>query len=249
MTDPPRVGLTTYREPATWGVWSESADVLHASYARSVEDAGGLPVLLPPITVNIDGAAAVAVDGLHGLILTGGADVDPSRYGADRGERTGEPRPDRDGWEAALVHAAISRGLPTLGICRGMQMVAVALGGRLVQHLPDVVGDESHCPTVGRHGCHDVSLAAGSRIAELLGSQVAVATYHHQAVGVLPEGLVATGWAQDGTIEAFEQSTASWLVGVQWHPEVADGAELFGGFVDVCRSWRDAPPKRPRGTR
>jgi putative glutamine amidotransferase len=249
MTRPPRIGVTTYREPATWGVWSEPADVLHASYARSVEAAGGLPMLLPPITVNTDEAAAVALDGLHGLILTGGADIDPGRYGADRDERTGEPRPDRDAWESALVHAAVSRGLPTLGICRGMQMVAVALGGRLVQHLPDVVGDASHCPTIGRHGRHDVSLAAGSRIAELLGSRVAVATYHHQAVDALPAGLVPTGWAEDGTIEAFEHSTTSWLVGVQWHPEVADGAELFSGFVDVCRSWRDAPLARPGGTR
>jgi putative glutamine amidotransferase len=122
-----------------------------------------------------------------------------------------------------------------------MQLVAVALGGRLVQHLPDVVGDDSHCPTVGRHGRHDVNLAAGSRIADLLGPRLAVATYHHQAVDVLPDDLVPTGWAEDGTIEAFENVTTAWLVGVQWHPEVADGAELFNGFVDVCRSWRDAP--------
>jgi putative glutamine amidotransferase len=247
VTPPPRVGLTTYREPATWGVWSESADVLHASYSRAVEAVGGLPVLLPPITVNVEDAAAVAVDGLHGLILTGGADIDPGRYGDDRHSRSGEARPDRDGWESALVHAAVNRGLPTLGICRGMQMVAVALGGRLVQHLPDVVGDDSHCPTVGRHGRHDVNLATGSRIGNLLGSRVAVATYHHQAVDVLPNGLVPTGWAEDGTIEAFESVTKTWLVGVQWHPEVANGAELFGGFVDVCRSWRDFALTPERG--
>jgi len=247
MSPPPRIGLTTYREPATWGVWSEPADVLHASYARSVEAAGGLPVLLPPITVNIDDAAAVAIEGLHGLILTGGADIDPSRYGDDRHPRSGEARTDRDGWESALVHAAVGRDLPSLGICRGMQMVAVALGGRLVQHLPEVVGDDSHCPTVGRHGRHDVNLAASSRIGNLLGSRVAVATYHHQAVDLLPDGLVPTGWAEDGTIEAFESTATGWLVGVQWHPEVADGAELFRGFVEVCRSWRDAAPRPERG--
>src|SRR5256885_13012960 len=143
---PPRVGPTTYREPATWGVWSEPADVLPASYARSVEAAGGVPLLLPPLTPATDAAAGVALDGLHGLILTGGADIDPSWYGADRHPRTGEARLDRDGWETALVRAAVSRGLPTLGICRGMQIVAVALGGTLVQHLPEVVGDDTHCP-------------------------------------------------------------------------------------------------------
>jgi putative glutamine amidotransferase len=247
MTPPPRIGLTTYREHASWGVWSEPADVLPASYARSVAAAGGLPVLLPPIDVGTAAAAAVAVDGLHGLILTGGADIDPSRYGADRNEHTGEPRPDRDGWESALVHAALGRDLPTLGICRGMQMVAVALGGRLLQHLPDVVGDASHCPKVGEHGRHDVTLAAGSRIAKLVGSRVSVATYHHQAVDVLPTGLVPTGWAEDGTLEAFENVSTSWLVGVQWHPEVADGAELFRGFVEVCSSWRDAAAAPEQG--
>src|SRR3954468_20348594 len=249
----PRVGLTTYREPATWGVWSEPADVLHASYARSVEIAGGVPLLLPPVGRRTDDAARAALDGLHGLILTGGADIDPGRYGADRDARTGDARPDRDGWEAALVHAALDRGMPTLGICRGMQVVAVALGGRLVQHLPDTVGDESHCPTVGVHGRHDVVIAPGTRLGDLLGGRVAVATYHHQAVDRLPDSLVATGWADDGTIEAVEHSAtssaANWLVGVQWHPEVADGADLFRGFVDACRSRRDAAVPGERGAR
>src|SRR6059058_3956056 len=118
MTSPPRIGLTTYREPARWGVWSETADLLPASYARSAAEAGGVPVLLPPNDVGTDEAASVAVEGLHGLILTGGADIDPSRYGADRDERSGEARPDRDSWESALIHAAMGRDLPTLGICR-----------------------------------------------------------------------------------------------------------------------------------
>src|SRR5947208_4115290 len=240
MTTPPRIGLTTYREPATWGVWSEPADVLPASYARSVAAAGGLPVLLPPIDIGTAAAASAALDGLHGLILTGGADIDPARYGADREARTGDARPDRDAWEAALVCAALDRGMPTLGICRGMQVVAVALGGTLVQHLPEQVGDDSHCPTIGRHGRHDVDLAADSRIVRMLGAtRVAVPTYHHQAVERLPDDLAATGWADGGSIEAFEHRAGSWLVGVQWHPEVADGADLFRGFVDVCRTQRD----------
>jgi putative glutamine amidotransferase len=238
---PPRVGLTTYREQASWGVWAEPADLLPTSYADAVAAAGGAPLLLPPASTT---AAESAVDGLHGLVLSGGADVDPLQYGAPPDERTGPVRPDRDAWELALVAAALRRDLPVLGVCRGMQVLAVALGGTLVQHLPEVVGDESHRPSVGVHGRHDVRLAAGSRIAGLLGERTEVATYHHQAVDHLPDSVDATGWADDGTVEAFEVRAAGWAVGVQWHPEVHDGAALFQAFVEACAMWRDADPSR-----
>jgi gamma-glutamyl-gamma-aminobutyrate hydrolase PuuD len=236
---PPRIGLTSYRERAAWGVWDEPADLLPSSYGDAVAAAGGVPLLLPP-TGNpgaepdvVEAAAESVLDGLHGLVLSGGADIEPARYGATPDGGTGPVRPDRDAWELALVTAALRRDVPVLGVCRGMQLMAVALGGTLVQHLPDVVGNESHRPTVGAHARHDVRLAPGSRIAGLLGPHAQVATYHHQSVDHLPATAVATGWADDGTVEAFEVRDATWALGVQWHPEVHDGAVLFRAFVDA----------------
>jgi putative glutamine amidotransferase len=244
MTDlPPRVGLTTYREPAAFGVWNEPADLLPTTYADAVAGAGGVPMLLPPATAgsDIEPAACAALDGLHGLVLTGGADVDPACYDAPRDEHTGPERSDRDAWEIALVGAALRLDLPLLGVCRGMQVLAVALGGTLIQHLPDSIGNESHRPTVGAHGRHEVRLADGSRIADWLGTRTDVATYHHQSVDRLPSSVVANGWAGDGTIESFEVCDTTWTIGVQWHPEVHNGLPLFSAFVDACRCWRRAP--------
>src|SRR6478752_1553096 len=156
----PRIGLTTYREPAAWGVWNEPADLLPATYAEGVRVAGGVALLLPPGDVE---SVAAALDGLDGLLLAGGADVDPGRYRAVREPATGPARPDRDEWELALTRAALEGDLPLLAVCRGMQVLNVALGGDLHQHLPDVVGSQLHCPTVGAHGRHNVRLAPGSR--------------------------------------------------------------------------------------
>jgi gamma-glutamyl-gamma-aminobutyrate hydrolase PuuD len=227
----PRIGLSCYREPASWGVWSEPADLLPVSYSAAVESAGGVPMLLPPLD---PARAEDALDGVHGLLIAGGADVDPARYGAARDEHTGVARPDRDAWEIALAQAAIARDLPVLAICRGLQVLNVALGGDLIQHLPDAVGHEGHCPTVGVHGRHPVRFAPGSRIEQLLGPSTETATYHHQAIARLGEQLTATGWADDQTVEAVDYAGASWVVGVQWHPEVFDGDRLFAGFVRAC---------------
>jgi putative glutamine amidotransferase len=241
---PPRIGLTTYREPAAWGVWNEATDLLPASYADAVTSAGGVALLLPPAGAHdLEMAACVALDGVHGLALAGGADVDPARYRAARDARTGVARPDRDAWELTLARAALERGLPVLAICRGMQVLNVALGGDLVQHLPEAVGHDGHCPVVGQHGRHDVRLAPGSRVGALLGPAADVATYHHQAVDGLGAGLVATGWAADGTVEAVEHADAPWVVGVQWHPEVRDGGPLFAGFVAACARFRTGPSR------
>jgi putative glutamine amidotransferase len=247
MTDlPPRIGLTTYREHAVFGVWSEPADVLQATYSDAVRAAGGAPMLLPPAAGDSDLSVVseAVLDGLHGLVLTGGADVDPTRYDAPRGEQTGPERSDRDAWEIALVAAALRRDLPLLGVCRGMQVLAIALGGTLLQHLPDRVGNDSHSPTVGVHGRHEVRLAEGSRIADWLGSRADVATYHHQAVDRLPDAVSATGWADDGTVEAFEVCDTTWAIGVQWHPEVYDGLPLFKAFVQASREFADTLPTR-----
>lgn len=237
---PPRVGLTTYREPATWGVWSEPADLLPAGYASGIRAAGGVALLLPPGDPE---TAAVALDAVQGLVIAGGADVDPSLYAAERDPRTGPARPDRDVWELALVHAALARDLPVLAVCRGMQVLNVALGGSLLQHLPDDVGTDLHCPAVGRHGRHDVVLASGSTLGSIFGARTAVATYHHQAIDRVGAGLTVSARADDGTVEAVELAGASWVVGVQWHPESHNGAPLFDAFLRACRTPRAAAPR------
>ena len=232
----PRIGITTYRERAAFGVWDEVADLLPATYADAVRSAGGFPVLLPPVAGRDDAAtmADVALDGVHGVLLSGGSDVDPACYDEPRSSETGPAQSHRDRWEIALVEAALRRDLPLLAVCRGMQVLSVALGGSLIQHLPDIVGSEAHRPTVGQHGRHPVRLAPGSRLAGWLGERPDVATYHHQAVDRLPGRVVANGWAEDGTVEAFEVCDATWAIGVQWHPEVHDGHALFGAFVAAC---------------
>ncbi len=236
---PPRVGLTTYREIAAWGVWHEPADLLPVSYAAGVTAAGGVPMLLPPGPAHAEVVEA-ALAGIDGLLLTGGADVDPDRYGAERDPSTGPGRVDRDAWELTLASAAEQRGMPVLGVCRGMQVLAVAHGAGLVQHLPDLVGGDAHCPVVGEHGRHDVKVAPGSRLAAIVGDRIEVATYHHQAVAEVPRALVASGWADDGTIEAVERADGRWTLGVQWHPEVVGGEPLFAAFVEACREWAAA---------
>jgi len=236
---PPLIGLTAYRELASWGVWHDTADLLPAAYAAEITVAGGVPLLLPTVARNIEVAADAAVAAVHGLVLSGGPDVDPVRYGAVRDPQTGPPRPERDAWETALAEAAMRRRVPLLGVCRGMQVLAAALGGSLVQHLPDVVGTELHCPTPGKHGHHRVRIASGSRLGDLLGGSTLVASYHHQAVDRLPASATATAWADDGTIEAFEVAGPGWVTAVQWHPEAHDGAALFSGFIAACASARD----------
>jgi len=237
VTRPPLVGLTTYREHASWGVWSEPADLLPATYAAGVRAAGGVALLLPP---GAPDTTEVALDAVHGLLIAGGPDVDPDHYEAPRHAATGPPRPDRDHWELALVRAAIARDLPVLAVCRGMQVLNVALGGDLRQHLPDEVGNELHCPTDGVHGRHGVALAAGSTLHAVLGDDTEVATYHHQGVGRLGSGLTATGWADDGVVEGIEHEQRRWVVGVQWHPEAFAGEPIFAAFVAACLTYRSA---------
>jgi putative glutamine amidotransferase len=237
---PPRIGLTTYREVAAWGVWQSPADLLPVSYAAGIAAAGGVPMLLPPGAAEDRAVVEAVLDGVGGLLLTGGADIDPASYGAERHPSTGPARADRDAWELALARAAELRGMPVLGVCRGMQILAVSHGSSLVQHLPDVVGDDSHCPTVGAHGRHDVKVAAGSRLAGIVGDRIQVATYHHQSVAAPTPGLEVTAWADDGTVEALERPGDGFTLGVQWHPEVVGGEELFRAFVEACEGWTPA---------
>ena len=232
----PLIGLTTYREQTRWGVWDQRADVLPAQYAEAVVSCGGVPVLLPP--VDAVGAAETAVARLDGLVISGGADVDPSKYDADPHPRTANWRPDRDGWELALLTAAEAVGLPVLGVCRGMQVMAVHAGGRLHQHTPDLVGHEEHSPGGDVFGSVAVGTAAGSRLAALVGPSLTVNCHHHQSVAEHP-GYVASAHAQDGTLEAMEvEGEDRFCVAVQWHPETAADVGLLAGLVRAAAAYR-----------
>jgi putative glutamine amidotransferase len=228
----PLIGVTTYRERARWGVWDERADVLHAAYAISIEAAGGAAVLLPPS----DATAALSIVGhLDGLIISGGADVDPWQYGAEPHEQTKGWRLDRDTWELALLDAAWEARLPVLGICRGMQVMAVHAGGSLEQHVPDLVGNENHSPGGSEFGEIAVDVVPGTRLATAIGERGDVACHHHQSVREHP-GFVASARAADGTMEAMEREDRPFWLAVQWHPETREDAGLFSSLVDAAQN-------------
>ncbi|MGW2487230.1 gamma-glutamyl-gamma-aminobutyrate hydrolase family protein [Streptomyces sp. NPDC001606] len=224
MTGRPLIGVSTYLEAgARWGVWELEAALLPAGYHRLVQRAGGLAALLPPDEPE---RAAAAVARLDGLVIAGGPDVDPSRYGAERDPRTGPPAPARDAWELALIEAALAAGTPVLGICRGMQLLNVALGGTLVQHL------DGHAEVVGAFGSHPVKPVPGTRYAAAVPEETAVPTYHHQAVDRLGEGLVPSAHAADGTVEAIELPAGrGWALGVQWHPEMGEDLRVMRALI------------------
>jgi putative glutamine amidotransferase len=231
-SDPPLIGITTYREQARWGVWDTRADVLHAQYADAVLAAGGIPVLLPPASAA-DDVAALVVGRIDGLVVSGGADVDPERYGEEPHPRTTSWREDRDAWESALLRAADAAELPTLGVCRGMQLMAVAAGGSLVQHTPDLVGHEEHSPGGDVFGTIEVTTAEQSQLRTLVGERVEVGCHHHQTVATHP-GFEATAWAADGSLEAMERPGPRFCLAVQWHPEVRDDTSLFAALVGAA---------------
>lgn len=229
----PLIGVTTYREEAAWGVWHQAADVLPAQYAQSVESVGGVPVLLPP--VGSPDAAEAVVSRLDGLVVAGGADLDPALYGADPHPRTAGWRPARDTWELALLRAADAVGLPVLGICRGMQIMAVYAGGTLEQHVPDRVGSEEHSPGGDVFGTVTVATLPGSLLAGLVGDRVTVSCHHHQAVASAP-GFTTVAHAADGTPEAIEVPGDRFCLAVQWHPETTADIGLMAGLVAASTS-------------
>jgi putative glutamine amidotransferase len=229
----PVIGLSTYREQARWGVWDQYADLLPTVYAQAIEAAGGVPVLLPPTSPYAE-AATAAVSRLDGLVITGGADVSPERYGQRPHERTTSWREDRDAWEVALLDAADDGGLPLLGVCRGMQVMAVHAGGALDQHVPDLVSHDRHNPGADAFGETQVELVPGSRLASLLGTGLTVHCHHHQSVRTHP-GFSAAARSEDGLLEAMEAPGDRLCLAVQWHPEMADDAGLFKALVDAAR--------------
>jgi putative glutamine amidotransferase len=231
----PSVGLTTYLQQAQTGVWDVRASFLPAVYVEGVTSAGGIALLLPPQPVD-DAVVKRVLDGLDGLVITGGRDVDPASYGQAPHPSTDEPARDRDAWEFALVRGALARGLPLLGICRGAQVLNVALGGTLHQHLPDVVGHGEHRRVLGTFAGadHDVRLAAGSLAARSAGEEVHVTkSHHHQGVDELGNGLVVTGRSDlDELPEAIELPDRRFALGVQWHPEADERSRLIGALVE-----------------
>lgn len=224
----PLIGISTYLEDeARWGVWTLPAAVLPAGYHRMVQRSGGLAALLPP---DAPEAAAAAVARLDGLVVAGGADVEPARYGAEPHPRTGPPALARDAWELALIRAALDGGVPLLGICRGLQLLNVALGGTLVQHL------EGHAGPPGVFDRHPVKPAPGTLLAQVLPEAVDVPTYHHQAVDRLGRGLAPSAYAADGTVEALELPDArAFTLAVQWHPEAGDDDRVMAALVAAAR--------------
>ena len=226
----PLIGITTYREQSRWGVWDDQADLLPAAYARSIEVAGGIAVLLPP-TDEPDSDARDVIARIDGLVIAGGADVDPRRYSEDvPHERTADWREDRDAWEFALLDAARAAQLPVLGICRGMQVMAVHAGGHLDQHVPDTLGHENHSPGGDVYGDVEISLVEGTQLAKVLVTGPTVRCHHHQAVVDHP-GMVPAGYASDGMLEAIEDPDRPFWLAVQWHPETQADAGLFAALV------------------
>jgi len=238
----PIIGVTTYLERAVSGVWDVRATFLPEVYLQGVTEAGGIAVLLPPQEPDAHDVARV-LDGLDGLVLTGGKDVDPARYGREPHPATDEPRRDRDAWEDALLRSAIAAKLPLLAICRGMQLLNVSLGGTLVQHLPDVIGSDRYNLGGGAFASNPVDVEPGSRLASILGDErrIVVQSYHHQALDRVADGLAVTARGEDGVIQAVELDAVPYGVAVQWHPEEdRHDRRLFASLVDAARTHMEA---------
>jgi gamma-glutamyl-gamma-aminobutyrate hydrolase PuuD len=233
----PLIGITSYVEPARWSVWDAQVALVPFTYVQMVERAGGRPLVVPP---SADGVEET-LDALHGLVLSGGSDLDPAQYAAEPHPETKNVRPERDRAELALLEAALGRDLPVLAICRGSQVLNVARGGDLVQHLPDVVGHENHKLDPGVFGDHEIRVDPASRTGALLrGERHPIKSHHHQAPGRIGAGLRAVAWADDGTVEGLEVEDRRFVLGVLWHPEAGEDDGLYRGLVEAAREYRAA---------
>jgi gamma-glutamyl-gamma-aminobutyrate hydrolase PuuD len=219
---------------AQFGAWDADAALVPSDYVRAVERAGGRPLLVPPSDVAVE----ETLDALDGLIFSGGSDVDPELYGQDSHPETRGVVPERDRGELALLSAALERDMPVLAICRGSQVLNVAAGGDLVQHLPDDVGHSGHRETPGVFAEHDVGLEEGTRLAELLGDYAPVKSHHHQGFGRLGAGLRVAAHADDGAVEAVEDPSRRFALGVLWHPEAGEDLKLFVALVEEAARYR-----------
>jgi putative glutamine amidotransferase len=233
----PVIGICAVRERARWAFWNQDAHLVADSYVAPVQREGGVAVLLPVVAP----APLELLDRIDGLMLIGGADLDPASYGASPDPATESVYPERDAFELAMARAAIERDMPVLAICRGMQILNVAFGGTLEQNLVAPDGSHPHRKVVGTFDGneHTVALTPGSLAAGAVGEHAHIARcHHHQAVADLGDGLVVTGRAEsDGVIEAIELADGGWALGVQWHPEADDRSRLFGALVGAARDY------------
>jgi putative glutamine amidotransferase len=239
----PAIGICTALEEASWGLWERRAALLSYDYVTAIHRAGAVALMIPPdpqLTEDLDDA----LDRIDGLVLAGGADIDPRSYGAERHPRTVNTVPERDASELALARRAIERDMPVLGICRGMQIINVALGGTLVQHVPDLVGHDEHRRNPGsfEDSEHDVRLDPGSVAARAAGETVHTTTsHHHQGIDRLGDGLIITGHSElDDLPEAVEAPACRFVLGVQWHPEADAESSVLAVLVDRAREYRSA---------
>jgi putative glutamine amidotransferase len=230
----PVIGITSYAEQARWGQWDLPAALIPLSYVHAVERAGGRPLLVPPSEDGVE----ETLDALDGLLFSGGGDLDPATYGSEPHPATAGVRAERDRAELALLEGALARDMPVLAVCRGSQVLNVARGGDLVQHLPEVVGDEKHKETPGVFSEHDVEVSRESRLGALVGERSTVKSSHHQGFGRVGEGLVVNARADDGTIEGIEDPSHRFALGVLWHPEEGDATALFDALVEEAREYR-----------
>jgi gamma-glutamyl-gamma-aminobutyrate hydrolase PuuD len=231
----PLIGITTYVEDAAWGHWQLEAALIPYDYVRAIERAGGRAVLVPPSVEGVE----ETLDALDGILFSGGNDLDPESYGADAHPETTGTRPERDRGELALLEGALARDMPMLAVCRGFQVLNVARGGDLVQHLPDTVGHEQHRAVKGVFSEHGVRIDDASRLGSVLGGEVPVKSHHHQGVGRVGDGLREAAWADDGTVEALEDPEKRFAVGVLWHPEAGDDLKLFEALVAEAGAYRE----------
>ena len=233
-TSRPIVGITTYVTPASFGVWQLDSALVPYDYVTAVERAGGRALLVPP---SADGIAET-LDVLDGLIFSGGSDIDPEAYGQEAHPETTGVVEVRDSAELPLLRAALERDLPVLAICRGSQVLNVALGGDLIQHLPEHVGHDGHKETPGTFAEHHVDLVSGTKVAALLGERTSVKSHHHQGFDRLGAGLRAAAHDEDGMVEALEDPGRRFAVGVLWHPEAGEDARLFEALVQEAAAYR-----------
>jgi putative glutamine amidotransferase len=229
------IGITSYVEPARWDHWALDAALIPYAYVQAVDAAGGRPLLVPPS----EDAVEETLDVLDGLLLSGGADLDPEAYRAEAHPATTGTRPQRDQAELTLLTGAHARDMPVLAVCRGSQVLNVARGGDLVQHLPDVVGHEEHRAVPGIFSEHQVRIEEGSLVGRLLGERAPVKSHHHQGIGRVGAGLREVAWADDGTVEALEDPERRFAVGVLWHTEAGEDARLFEALVAEARRYRE----------
>ena len=234
---PPAIGICAAVERVSWGVWDAyEVTLVPRNYVRCVQRAGGIGIVLPPDEAAVE-EPDVLLDRVDALLLAGGADIDPASYGAEPHPETKGTWPDRDRFELALARRALARDMPVLGICRGMQLLNVALGGTLVQHLPEALGAETHRTVAGTFSEHHVRLDPDSLACSAAGVEgFVVWSHHHQGVDQLGEGLKVTGWSEEDELpEAIELPDKRFALGVVWHPEEDENSQVIAALVKAAR--------------